>query len=103
MAHSGQYRPGTELPYLQHLMGALTIAIHYDCSEEIRIAVILHDTVKDTDTKLSEIEKRFGPRVAHLVEAATDDKSIGWYERKERKISCIPIPPPRRKLNYIQK
>lgn len=91
-AHNGQYRPGTELPYLQHLMGALTIAVHYDCSEEIRIAVILHDTVEDTDTKIADIEKRFGPRVAHLVEAATDDKKIGWFERKEKKITYITNP-----------
>lgn len=88
-AHSGQYRPGTELPYMQHLMGALTIAVHYDCSEEIRIAVILHDTVEDTKTKLTDIAKSFGPRVAHLVEAATDDKSMDWYDRKKKKINYI--------------
>ncbi|NTU69905.1 bifunctional (p)ppGpp synthetase/guanosine-3',5'-bis(diphosphate) 3'-pyrophosphohydrolase [bacterium] len=91
-AHYGQYRPGTELPYMQHLMGALTIAVHYDCSEEIRMAVVLHDTVEDTKTTLAKIEKVFGPRVAHLVDAATDDKSMDWFERKTKKIDYIRKP-----------
>lgn len=74
--YQGQKRPGTELPYIVHLIGALGIAVHYGLSEEIRIAVLLHDILEDTKTKIEEIEEKFGPRVTHLVFSATDDKNL---------------------------
>jgi (p)ppGpp synthase/HD superfamily hydrolase len=51
---------------------------------DVQAAAILHDLVEDTDVELSQIEAEFGPRVASLVGAMTEDESIGDYgERKE--------------------
>jgi (p)ppGpp synthase/HD superfamily hydrolase len=50
---------------------------------ELYAAGILHDLVEDTDTSLGDIEAGFGPRIAGLVAAMTEDGSIADYgERK---------------------
>src|SRR4051794_40178031 len=44
---------------------------------------MLHDLVEDTGVDVSEIAAEFGPRVAGMVEAMTEDGSIDDYgERK---------------------
>jgi (p)ppGpp synthase/HD superfamily hydrolase len=52
--------------------------------EELQAAAYLHDLLEDTDVELSQIKAEFGPRVAELVSAMTEDESIDDYaERKE--------------------
>jgi uncharacterized protein (TIGR02172 family) len=56
---------------------------------EVIAAGILHDVVEDTDGTLGEIEKRFGERVARLVDSESEDeypgedRSATWQRRKE--------------------
>ena len=51
---------------------------------ELWAAAILHDVVEDTGTELGAIAAEFGPRVAGLVGAMTEDASIADYRaRKE--------------------
>ena len=57
---------------------------------DVLAAALLHDTVEDTDTSLSEIESLFGPRVASIVAEVTDDKSLPKAERKRRQIASAP-------------
>jgi (p)ppGpp synthase/HD superfamily hydrolase len=46
-------------------------------------AALLHDVVEDTHTDVAEIKGRFGPEVAQLVEAMTENPEIPSYaERK---------------------
>lgn len=45
-------------------------------------AALLHDTVEDTDTTPTELEAKFGPVVARIVQEVTDDKSLPKRERK---------------------
>lgn len=40
------------------------------------IAAILHDLLEDTETNLSEIKTKFGPKVAQLVESTTFDQTM---------------------------
>ena len=54
------------------------------------VAAILHDTVEDTDTTLSEIEEHFGPVVRSLVQEVTDDKSLPKPKRKRLQIEDAP-------------
>ena len=52
--------------------------------DELIAATFLHDVVEDTDHTLDEIRERFGPDVAELVAAMTEDSSVEPYEaRKE--------------------
>jgi (p)ppGpp synthase/HD superfamily hydrolase len=44
--------------------------------DEVVAAGVLHDVLEDTDADRAELERRFGPVVAGLVEALTDDPDI---------------------------
>ena len=46
-AHSGQFRKGTNVPYLVHPLGVCKILIEAGCSEDVVVAGLLHDTVED--------------------------------------------------------
>jgi GTP pyrophosphokinase len=57
--------------------------------EDMAIAALLHDVVEDCGgmPMLREVRKRFGPRVASMVEGCTDafvEPKPPWRERKEK-------------------
>jgi (p)ppGpp synthase/HD superfamily hydrolase len=92
--HAQQARKGTRVPYVAHLLGVASIVLAEGGDEDMAIAALLHDAVEDQGGKptLREIERRFGKRVARLVEACTDADTIPkppWKERKTRYIAAI--------------
>ena len=91
-AHGDQRRKGGEIPYVAHLLGASSLVLEAGGDEDMAIAGLLHDTIEDTDTTAGEIEARFGPRVAAIVEACTDSHEQPkppWRERKERYLAHL--------------
>jgi (p)ppGpp synthase/HD superfamily hydrolase len=61
--------------------------IEYGGDEEMAIAALLHDAVEDQGgrPRLREICKKFGKRVAHIVDGCTDSydqPKPPWMERK---------------------
>ncbi len=83
VAHRGQLRKGTDIPYIIHPAAAAMLLLKHGCDEEMAIAALLHDTVEDTDITLEEIRRQFGERVAELVKGASEaDRSAPWEERK---------------------
>src|SRR5258706_1177989 len=69
-AHGSQTRASGD-PYFSHpleVAGILT-AMHLD-GASIATA-LLHDVIEDTGADLAEIEKRFGPEIARLVDGVT--------------------------------
>jgi (p)ppGpp synthase/HD superfamily hydrolase len=85
--HAGQTRKQTAVPYLSHLMGVASLALEGGGDEDIAIAALLHDVVEDCGgmPRLREIRRRFGPRVARMVEGCTDsfgEPKAEWVERK---------------------
>lgn len=70
-AHRGTRRKSGE-PYIYHPIAVAQIAV-----EEIGlgttsiIASLLHDVVEDTEIELSELERRFGPKVAKIIDGLT--------------------------------
>lgn len=47
-------------------------------------AALLHDGVEDSELTVAEVSERFGPEVAEVVEALTEDERIDdWVERKD--------------------
>lgn len=44
--------------------------------DRVVVAGLLHDVIEDTDVSASEVRDRFGPEVAGLVEALTEDEEI---------------------------
>jgi hypothetical protein len=87
--HQGKVRKFGGRPFILHPMEVAQILSTMTDDMEVIAAGILHDVVEDTDGTLSEIEKRFGERVAQLVNSETEDeypgenKSDTWQRRKE--------------------
>ena len=86
--HAGQIRKGTPAPYISHLMGVAGLVLEAGGDEDLAIAALLHDVVEDCGgaRMLKEVRRRFGKRVAHVVEGCTDTFIIlkpPWRERKE--------------------
>ena len=86
-AHRGQYRKGTAIPYLSHLLAACAIVLEDGGSEDEAIAALLHDAVEDAGGKeqAAAIRQRFGDRVARIVEECSDtdaDPKPPWLDRK---------------------
>lgn len=73
-AHQGQLRKGVAVPYIIHPMEVAAICSTLTSDLEVLAAAVLHDTVEDTDATIEEIAAQFGPRVAALVSAETENK-----------------------------
>ena len=87
--HGGQTRKGTGVPYIAHLMGVASLVLEAGGDEDMAIAALLHDVVEDCGgaPMLEEIRRRFGSRVAHIVDGCTDaytSPKPPWRERKEQ-------------------
>jgi (p)ppGpp synthase/HD superfamily hydrolase len=72
--HRGQTRKGDGRPYILHPMAVLYILYEVKASKNmflLAIAAILHDVVEDCGVLLKKIAKKFGYKVAALVEELT--------------------------------
>jgi (p)ppGpp synthase/HD superfamily hydrolase len=86
--HSGQTRKASSIPYIAHLMGVASLVLEFGGDEDMAIAALLHDVVEDCGgaAMLKEVRRRFGARVAAMVEGCTDSFTTPkppWRERKE--------------------
>ena len=75
-AHQGQYRKGTNIPYISHLINVMKILCENGCDKEIITAGILHDVVEDTSVTLEKVERLFGKRVATMVTGASEPEHM---------------------------
>ena len=88
-AHQGQYRKGTDTPYITHPYAVGLILMEAGCTEAVIIAGILHDTVEDTDLTLEFIRERFGDTIANIVDGCSEDKALRWRARKTERIEAL--------------
>lgn len=90
VAHSGQYRKSTKIPYIVHPIQVMQTLIKYNASSDAIVAGLLHDTLEDTPTTETELRQKFGNRIADLVVGASEpDKSLSWEERKEHTLETL--------------
>lgn len=92
--HADQWRKGTDIPYVAHLLAVSSLVLEHGGSEDAAIAGLLHDSVEDQGgrTVLEQIASRFGPSVAAIVEACSDSTETPkppWRARKERYIAHL--------------
>jgi (p)ppGpp synthase/HD superfamily hydrolase len=96
--HADQYRKGTEIPYISHLMAVCSLVLEAcDLTEfkstrqDLAIAALLHGALEDQGHKISlqEIEQKFGVLVAKIVSDCSDDvitsegqQKAPWRDRK---------------------
>ncbi len=85
--HRGQYRKRTRIPYIAHLLAVAGLVLEYGGDEDLAIAALLHDAVEDQggEKTLEQIRRRFGHRVASVVEECSDRLTVRkppWRARK---------------------
>jgi (p)ppGpp synthase/HD superfamily hydrolase len=86
--HQDQKRKGGEIPYLGHLLIVAGTVIEWGGDEDEAIAGVLHDAIEDqpqANPRL-EIRRRFGDKVADMVEGLSDadvQPKPPWLERKK--------------------
>src|SRR4029079_7994226 len=78
-AHEGQTRKADGAPFITHPLevGLLLHVLGYD--DDVVAAGILHDVVEKGGMTMESVAGAFGPRVAEMVEALTEDESISEY------------------------
>ncbi|MFC5437485.1 HD domain-containing protein [Rhodanobacter umsongensis] len=95
-AHAAQFRKGSNIPYIYHLLGVASLVIEFGGNEDQAIAGLLHDTLEDCGAAHEHvIRAQFGDAVADIVKACTDGTAEGkashtdpdakrrdWIERK---------------------
>ena len=82
-AHSGQYRKGTQIPYIFHPLNVAQKLLLYNYPERIVIAGVLHDTIEDTPVTAEDIRREFNNVIAELVVGASEkNKKDTWKNRK---------------------
>ena len=88
-AHQKQKFPGTELPYLLHLVSVameVTASLAAEPLEDPDLPVVcalLHDCQEDAGVTPEELTRRFGPEVAAGVDALTKREAVP----KERRMA----------------
>ena len=89
--HSEQYRTETKIPYFFHLSSVSNHVIENGGDTDEAIAGLLHDAVEDQggEKTLRLIKKKFGNKVAKIVEDCTDTKIEPKPPRFERKKKYI--------------
>ena len=75
-------------------MGVASLALEAGGDEDLAIAALLHDVVEDCGgaPMLKEVRRRFGARVAKVVDGCTDSDTYPkapWLERKEKYIARL--------------
>jgi guanosine-3',5'-bis(diphosphate) 3'-pyrophosphohydrolase len=77
-----------QTPYINHPIALLNILVNEAQISDgvVLISALLHDTVEDTDTTLTEIADQFGEAVATVVDQVTDDKSLPKATRKQLQV-----------------
>lgn len=86
--HAAQTRKGSGVPYVSHLLAVAGLVLDHGGDEDEAIAALLHDAVEDQGgaATAAEIRRRFGDRVAEIVEGCSDTDVTPkppWRARKE--------------------
>lgn len=101
IAHAGQVRKGTRIPYFTHLLGVATLVIEHGGSEDQAIAGLLHDCIEDCGQAHADaIRAQFGDAVIRIVLACTDGTAEGKASHTDphaRRTDWV-----RRKHDYLQ-
>ena len=68
--HDGQWRKSGE-PYFTHPVAVAAILTEQNLDDATIVTALLHDTIEDTKSTYTEIERLFGHEVAELVDGVT--------------------------------
>lgn len=72
IAHAGQLRKYSTLPYIVHPIEVMQIVATVPHDEAMLVAAVLHDVVEDTPVGPETIYRRFGEDICTLVQELTE-------------------------------
>ena len=93
--YQGKVRKLGGSPFILHPLEVAQILSTMTDDMEVIAAGVLHDIIEDTDGTLPEIRKRFGDRVAMLVDSETEndypdeDRTATWKKRKDESLENL--------------
>jgi (p)ppGpp synthase/HD superfamily hydrolase len=95
-AHDGQFRKGTDVPYIVHLFDVAKYLLYEKADEPVVIAGILHDTLEDSKTKRQDLIL-FGNEVVELIDFCSEpgntieakNQKETWKARKLHSIKSL--------------
>ncbi|HEX5823866.1 MAG TPA: bifunctional (p)ppGpp synthetase/guanosine-3',5'-bis(diphosphate) 3'-pyrophosphohydrolase [Candidatus Limnocylindrales bacterium] len=87
-AHKGQVRATGE-PYVTHPVASAQITAELGIDPVAVTAALLHDVPEDTEYGLSDIEDRFGPEVARLVDGVTKLSKFSTHSHEQQQAENI--------------
>lgn len=76
-------RPGKGIPHAEAAADLVRAAGH---DEVVQVVALLHDVVEDTPRTVEDVADAFGPRIASMVQALTEDPSIKHYAQRKRNL-----------------
>ena len=84
--HAGQYREIDHAPFIAHPIEVASLLRRDGQPDEVIAAGLLHDILEKTATTSAELRRRFGTRIALLVESVSDDPAITDYKPRKRQL-----------------
>jgi len=101
--HAGQTRKETGVPYIAHLLAVAGLVLEHGGGEDQVIAALLHDAIEDQGDKitLDDVRRRFGDKVAAIVDGCTDAYTFPkppWRGRKEAYLAHLRHAPAEERL-----
>ena len=87
-AHQAQRRATGE-PYVTHPIASAQITAELGIDPVAVTAALLHDVPEDTEYNLSDIEDRFGPEVARLVDGVTKLSKFSTHSHEQQQAENI--------------
>lgn len=77
--HADQRRALDHAPFVLHPLEVASLLNGRGFDDEVLAAGVLHDVVENTAATVEDVAQRFGPRVAAIVAAVSEDPSIADY------------------------
>jgi GTP diphosphokinase / guanosine-3',5'-bis(diphosphate) 3'-diphosphatase len=78
-AHAGQTRESGD-PYITHPLAVAETLAELQLDTATIIAALLHDVAEDCGVAITDLEARFGPEVARLVDGVTKLSRVPWFQ-----------------------
>lgn len=81
--HRGQRREVDRAPFILHPLEVAALLSGRGYDDEVVAAGLLHDVIEETSAEAAEICARFGPRVARIVAAVSEDPTVTDYDARK--------------------
>ena len=81
-AHLGQFRSSGD-PYITHPIAVAQICAGWHLDADVLMAALLHDVLEDTGVTKLELNERFGPSVAEMVDGLSKLDKIEFGNREQ--------------------